>query len=222
MTERAPDPVAAAGLAERLRRETAALHHQVERTGVMHALLHRRVDRAAYARLLRSLHAIYAALEPALAARRTDPCVAKVFDPALCRADALAADLHTLHGPHWAGELAVAPAARHYAERVAELADADPPALVAHAYVRYLGDLSGGQALRQLVADTFALPAGEGTRFYRFGTGAQTDALKRAFRAALDRLPADRAVQDTIVAEACRAFERHRQLFIELDPQPAG
>lgn len=46
----------------------------------------------------------------------------------------------------------------------------DPSALLAHAYVRYLGDLSGGQIIRRRIAKAYDLDvvSGLGTEFYGF------------------------------------------------------
>jgi heme oxygenase len=58
------------------------------------------------------------------------------------------------------------------------------------------------------------LPAGAGTAFYDFGDRAATAARTQAFRAALQEAVVVDA--DEVIAEAKRAFERHRQLFDEL------
>lgn len=61
-----------------------------------------------------------------------------------------------------------------YVTRIAQLASSDEPApLLAHAYVRYLGDLSGGQVIRRRVAKSYGLDVdgdgdGRGTEFYAF------------------------------------------------------
>ncbi|UOH81867.1 hypothetical protein LQV05_004547 [Cryptococcus neoformans] len=53
------------------------------------------------------------------------------------------------------------------------------PGLLAHAYVRYLGDLSGGQFIGARVKKSFDLPGDDGTKFYQFdfqkGGNAQGD-----------------------------------------------
>jgi heme oxygenase (biliverdin-producing, ferredoxin) len=106
-------------------------------------------------------------------------------------------------------------ATRAYAQRLAQLAGAGSPALAAHAYVRYLGDLHGGQALKRVVARTYAMADGA-TQFYEFGSEAAVAEHRRRFRQALATLPAHGAQADLIVAEARWAFEQHRLMFEQL------
>jgi len=109
------------------------------------------------------------------------------------------------------------PAALGYVQRLQQLAADDPPLLVAHAYVRYLGDLSGGQLLSRIVAGAYGLVDGRGTRFYDFGPAGEPAALASALRRGLDALPVDGALAAAIIDEAREAFRRHQALFIELD-----
>ena len=55
-----------------------------------------------------------------------------------------------------------------YVKRIEELSNSsDPSALLAHSYVRYLGDLSGGQTIRHTLAKAYDLDEAAGS-FYRF------------------------------------------------------
>jgi heme oxygenase len=221
-------PVASA-LPERLREATRELHTATERSGAMAALLAGRLPRAGYCALLRNLHALYAALETALATHAAEPALVTLATGPLQRAPALAEDLATLHGPGWAEALPLAPALQTYLARLQALQAAPAvqaaPGLVAHAYVRYLGDLHGGQVLQRLVARLYALPAGDsapGTRFYDFGDTPQVLLLRQQLRRALGSLPFDAAQQDAPVEEALWAFTQHRVLFEELAAAPAA
>lgn len=212
------------GLAQRLREGTRALHGAAERAGVMPALLRGTLPAPQFHRLQRNLQAVYAALEPALQRHAAHPLLAPLPLAGLLRSAALAADLQALHGADWATALPLTDAARAYAERLRQLDWADPGALAAHAYVRYLGDLSGGQTLRRLVQRAYAISDSEGTRFYDFGPPERVAALAQDFRRALDRLPVDEDQAQALVAEACWSFRQHVRLFSELqadDLQPA-
>ena len=210
-------------LSARLRAETKDLHHEVERAGIMPALLRGQLALPTYCALLRNLHALYAALEPALLRHAAHAAVAPVFFPALFRQAALADDLNALHGPGWAQAFDVKPATLRYAARLHVLDTRQPELLAAHVYVRYLGDLSGGQMLRKIVAKSFGLDTPDGTRFYDFGSADEVDAHLRAFRAGLGVITADAAHIDALVAEARSAFARHGDLFVELvEPPPVA
>lgn len=213
-------------LAQWLRSATHALHAQVERSGVMQSLLRGRIDRISYCLLLRNLHALYAALEAGLARHAGDPRIAPVLLPGIARATALAEDLAALHGSGWAQTLPLMPAAQAYAQRLRQLAADAPELLVAHAYVRYLGDLSGGQVLRRIVARSLDLTDAAGTHFYAFGDPDDAAAMARQFRAGLDTAVRGRAAQAALVAEACWGFTEHGRLFAEIErgavPHPAS
>jgi heme oxygenase len=204
------------GLAERLRLETSDLHREAERSGVMDDLLHGRLARAGYIALLRNLHALYAALEAALGSHRGDAMIGAVQAPALLREAALVSDLDVLHGAGWREQIPVAPAAAGYVARLRALAGAGSHALVAHAYVRYLGDLHGGQLLKRQVARLCGSDGEAGTRFYDFGGEPQVLALRQAFRNALAGLRPSAEDAELIVAEARWAFEQHKRLFVQL------
>ena len=204
------------GLADRLREGTRSSHRRAERTGIMGRLLHGAVGRDDYCRLLWNLHPIYAALERALDHHAEAPLVAAVRVRDLYRAAALAADLDHLHGAGWRSR-PVASATSAYIARLDHLDAHWPAGLVAHAYVRYLGDLNGGRILHDAVGAALGLEAGAGARFYDFGGPLRAETLKRHYRSSIDSLQVDAAATEAIVTEAESAFARHIQLFEELD-----
>jgi heme oxygenase len=207
---------ASIGLAELLKAETRQLHARVERAGIMGALLRGAIDRRAYCLLLFQLHAIYAALEAAMDRHAGHPAIEPVCVPELRRRDALADDLVALHGPSWAHELELQPAARAYVQRLARLADEAPALLIAHAYVRYLGDLNGGRVLHNRVRETLHLDDGAGMRFYQFESCDTPTLLARRLRAALDATELDDLQRTALADEARLGFRMHERLFEEL------
>jgi len=204
------------GLGQQLKAATAAAHRQVERSAFMASLLRGQVDRPRYVGLLRNLQALYAALEEALARHATTTGVAPVVMPELFRSHAIAADLRLLAGDDALASAPLARATQQYVERLHGLSAAQPGLLVAHAYVRYLGDLNGGQALRGVVARSLGLAGGAGTMFYDFGDSAHRQQLVQRFRAGLNAVEAQAQPAEAIVAEAIDAFERHEHLFEQL------
>ncbi len=193
------------GLAARLRAATLAPHARAERSGVVAVILSGQVQRAPYALLLRNLLPVYRAIEDGLRQHRATPWLAPFAGPALFRAGALSADLAALCGDDWAERLRVLPAAARYAHRVALAADGDGARLIAHAYVRTLGDLSGGQLLARMLARRPGLPP-EALHFYEFSDIRDLAAAKADYRAALDALGPHLSAPHLLLREAQVAF----------------
>ena len=199
-------------LAELLRADTSAVHQQAEDSQFVRELLAGRIGLAAYLGMLRGMHVIYQSLEQQLGLSAADPALAAIADSRLARTGAIAEDLAELAGPNWQ-TLAVEPAAAQYVRRLEEIGKSEPTLLVAHAYVRYLGDLSGGQLIQRSVAPTLGRHAASAIRFYQFGDVSQVRELKSRFRDGLNRITAD---PKPILKEALYAFAMHQLLFKQL------
>jgi heme oxygenase len=191
-------------LPERLRLATRRLHAEAERSGVMAALVQGRLPHAGYRRLLAALQPLYSALEAALDANASEPWLAGVWAEPLRRAPALADDLCAAALPAGCDAVSV------YVQRLQRLGTTRDPALLAHVYTRYLGDLHGGQILQTLVSRLYP---GQTTRFYDFGDAPTVAALRRSLREALAAAPLADAEAQRVVDEACWSFEQHRRLF---------
>ncbi len=204
------------GLAAALHDGTRSLHTEAERGGVMGALLRGHASREAYLRLLTSLHAIYDALEESLGAAAAHPSAAPILgpmqEPGFARAAPLAADLDAALGPDWRIRTPVPELAQAYAAHLRTLAQEQPVLLLAHSWLRYLGDLNGGVILARIVRAAPAL-ASLTTHFYEFPGLADPRATAAAWRARLDTLPLDASMQEALVAEAAEGFRRHIALF---------
>ncbi len=207
------------GLAQRLRDGTSAWHAAAERAGVMPALLRGTLPAAGFWQLQRNLLLVYQALEAGLEQHAAHPQLAPLQLGPLARSAALQTDLADLAPLAATADTAVLPhadAATVYVQRLQTLADQQPPVLAAHAYVRYLGDLAGGQALRRVAQRAYGLQGDTGTRFFDFGPPAQVAQRGQALRRALDGLVLDEATAQALVAEAQWAFAQHVRLFEEL------
>ncbi len=203
------------GLADRLRHATRTLHTQAERSGIMRTLLARRIARDDYCALLANLHAIYDALEKTLLVHANHTCIAAIVDPILFRRASIEADLSALHGSTWNDDIPIATATREYVAHIETISNGEVERVIAHAYVRYLGDLNGGQMLEPIVRAALDLHDTSATQFYRFDV-PNVSAYASRYRAALDLLPMTSTHTDAIVDEACWAFRQHIALFEEL------
>ncbi len=224
-----PEP----GLAARLRDGTVEAHRAAERGPFIRAFLGARratnsttpsLNRLNYRDYLIALWAVYTALEAGLQRHREHPIAGPLALPYLYRAPAIAADLQALFAITPEQQQPV-PAARAYADHLQTLADHDPALLVAHAYTRYLGDLSGGQLLRGAAARIVDIPDfpdisadAPGLAFYDFPQIPDLQVCKADLRARLDALPLAPAETTALVAEARSAFARNAAVFAELLP----
>jgi len=214
----------AQSLSLRLREGTRDSHRLAESTPFIREFFAARLPLEVYREFLVQLRYIYSALERAHEPHGADPVFGKIHFPELARSAALEQDLEFYFGGgQWRG-LAPSPATESYVQRIESLATEWPAGLVAHHYTRYLGDLSGGQALKRIVAKMYRLEAEAGLAFYNFPQIPDHAAFKNEYRARLDALPVDETLAHKIVAEANHAFELNRQVFAamleKIRPQP--
>lgn len=202
-------------LSARLRVATQAAHRRAESTPFVRALFAGRVTTDHYAVALRQWHAIYSALEAGQEALKHHAIMGEFVDPALYRRPALENDLARFSSSDARSARPLLPATATYVERLNDLVQHDPVLLLAHHYVRYLGDLSGGQILGRAIGRAYALTDGQGTAFYHF-PGLDADAYKTTYRQRLDALRLDDAVAQAVVDEANTAFELNSGVFVDL------
>ncbi|MGA7807691.1 heme oxygenase (biliverdin-producing) [Bradyrhizobium sp.] len=208
MTAIVADHPAPASVVTALYFRTRALHVEAERTGIMRDLLHGDASRAGYVLLLRNLFPAYCAIEQGLERHQGSPLLGVLAHYRLDRAPAIESDLAALCGERWINDIPLLPAGELYASRIAEAAEGDGAQLIAHAYTRYLGDLSGGQILKRLLSRSLELRSAELT-FYDFPRFPDLDALKANYRQALDQAAAQFPNGDAIVEEGVLAFSHN-------------
>ena len=215
----APEADALPTLSALMREGTRAEHREAETMGYIETLMsggYGERGRAAYTSLAVQQHAIYRALEEAGARVAATPegAAAGIVLPVLTRTPQIEADLADLLGAGWAAEIHYLPATQRYVERLLA-SSTSLAAYAAHAYTRYLGDLSGGQVIKVMLQRHYGL-AEEGVRFYTFEGIEKPKVFKDEYRALLDALDLDDAGRAAAVAEAQEAFRLNRALFAEL------
>ena len=210
-------------LSEMLREGTKHSHSLARNVGLIKALLKGVVDKHTYGVLASNLHHVYSALEEELEHRKNDAVISKIHFPELYRTGKLEHDMIYHFGSSWRSRLPAASAAtRAYVQRIREVASLSPELLVAHAYTRYLGDLSGGQIVRKILRQVMRLPEGRGTEFFEFDAIPDVAAFKSIYRERLDQLPLNRSGANRMVREANLAFAMNIQLLRETEKRRAA
>lgn len=176
-----------------------------------------RAGRDGYALFLFNLAPAYRFLEDGLRRHRGDPRLAALVAPELFRHGAILDDLAALVG-EGARPPARLPAGQAFAARIAA---ADPARLIAHAYVRYLGDLSGGRILGRLLARAPGIGA-KGLGFYAFPAIADPERFRDDYRGRIDRVDLTAAEHEAVLAEACLAFRHNIRLSMEVAAAVSG
>jgi heme oxygenase (biliverdin-producing, ferredoxin) len=194
-------------LSQALRQRTASLHVEAERSGIINDILRGRVGRLGYLLLLRNLLPAYRAMERGIDARRDSPIFRPFAQVSLRRSERISADMVAL-GTEREEQFPLLMAAEAYA---ATVMDADGGAglrLIAHAYVRYFGDLSGGLVIKRLIGKSLGVGS-EALSFYDVSAGDDPDRLKGDMRAAMDYAITNEAERETILDEAVTAFQHN-------------
>jgi len=195
-------------LTDLLRERTHDLHARAERSGIVNDVLRGRATRFGYAMLLRNLLPAYRAMEQGLERIRSQQGIGAAARHELYRAPAIEADLQALFGEQWDRDLALLPEAEHYARRVTGAAAGEGGRLIAHAYTRYLGDLSGGQIMKRLLASRLKLVPSE-LAFHDFPKISDPESFKQEYRRALNDAAVGIGDMDDLVGEAMAAFEHN-------------
>jgi heme oxygenase (biliverdin-producing, ferredoxin) len=189
-----------------MRVRTQDLHRRAERSGIVNDVLRGKASRHGYALLLRNLLPAYEQLEAGLEAHGQTQPVRAAARPELYRSAAIRSDLDALVGGEWERVLDLLPSGKDYERRVIAAAEQGGVALIAHAYTRYCGDLSGGQILKRLLGRAPGLQPNE-LSFYDFPDIPDQEAFKQQYRNDIDASAAAIADPMVVVSEAMVAFE---------------
>lgn len=198
-----------------IRAASADDHWATESRGFITRLMGGELSLADYTRYLAQFGWVYEALE---SRADTGP---DVFDPRLRRLPRIESDLGALGAADWRERLPALPATAAYARRLRALVDSDDDMdrtvrYLAHHYARYLGDLSGGQAIAALVARHYGATP-EQLSFYDFSDLGSVVNAKRDYRERMNALRLDAAAVEALTAEVRVAFAHNGAIFDELD-----
>lgn len=205
-------PTMAQPLSVRLRECTAQAHEHAEGSDFMTSLLGGDATPEDFTALTAQLFFVYSALEDAMRRHRGGEYAGQIYDPRLERRDALAADLEFLLGTDWRERIEPLPATRRYVERLGQV---DELGVIGHHYVRYLGDVAGGQVIATMMQRLYGLSP-EGLSFYDFSVLGKIKPFRDEYRAQLDGLDLTEEQAEALTDEAELAFALNSAVFADL------
>ena len=195
---------------------TKKSHSAAENTAFVKSFLRGVVSKDSYKVLVADLYFVYTAIEEDFRIFKNDPVIGKLYLPELERINSLERDLRYYYGPMWRSLIQPTEACQRYVDRIHEVAKTEPELLVGHHYTRYLGDLSGGQILKNIAEKAMNLN-GEGLYFYEFDKIDNAKEYKTKYRSILDELPLTESQQNAIIVEANWAFRLNMHMFDQLE-----
>lgn len=198
-------------LSQLLRESSRPEHTEAETRPFVTRLMGGKLSTAEYVSYLANLSPVYDALEAQSHAGTPRVGTEKLWNDSLDRVPSIRHDLSALGVVDCGAEL-VTDAARDYASYLTTLGGRADLRLVAHHYTRYLGDLSGGQAIGALVARHYGLTADQLT-FCAFPAIDNIVRFKESYRETLDGIPVNVDERDALVAEVKAAFRYNQAIF---------
>ncbi|MDK4275376.1 biliverdin-producing heme oxygenase [Corynebacterium accolens] len=198
-----------------LREETAHAHENAERSAFMQRLISGELTAEAAADLGGQLWFVYESLERAVRSVADTPIASAVADPRLERRFALEADLAALVGGDWREKIRILPATASYVARLEEISGSAVE-VVAHHYVRYLGDVSGGQVIAARLGALYDIEP-DALNFYDFSAIGKIPPYRKGYRERLDSLILTADEREALLVEAQRAFAFNSAIFAELN-----
>eukprot|EP01088_Endostelium_zonatum_P003781 TRINITY_DN14963_c0_g1_i1.p1 TRINITY_DN14963_c0_g1~~TRINITY_DN14963_c0_g1_i1.p1 ORF type:complete len:224 (-),score=59.61 TRINITY_DN14963_c0_g1_i1:129-800(-) len=201
-------------LARAFWKETEAVHKKVEGHKYVEYLAKGELKIESYLQHLEDLSLVYETLEEEIRKNvERNLELEKIYFSCLERHLYIMADIQYLQDEL---NLEVNPssAARRYAERLREIGENAPLCLVAHAYTRYMGDVSGGMILKRFLSKRWP----QATNMYDFTDLLTSEkktikAFKDLYKERLDSIILSPEQFYNVVKEAHLAFELAEELF---------
>ncbi len=197
-------------LSVQLREGTHDHHRLAETTPFIRSFFQGNFTLEDYRFFLLQLFHVYNALEDKSFNFSNHPILRNLLFQELFRAKQLERDLdHFYRNANWRN-ISPTKNTADYVERINHLKSHNEFLLVAHTYTRYMGDLSGGQAMMKILTKSYPLEAESGTNFYEFTQISDFVTFKNEYRSRLDALTISQDEANAIVLEAQTAFELNR------------
>lgn len=207
-------PTASEMLSVALKEQTATAHESAENSRFMALLGKGQLDRSAVAELTLQYFYIYSAREAAVRRASEHPGVALIADERLERVVAITEDLEALTSGNWR-DAEPLEATKRYAAELDSLGADNGPEVVAHHYVRYLGDIAGGQVLARVFRKEYELTEDE-LHFYDFSAVGKIPPYRAQYKASLDAMQLTGDERVRLIETAKHVFDLNQAVFRDL------
>nr|YP_009399123.1 Heme oxygenase [Taenioma perpusillum]ARW68520.1 Heme oxygenase [Taenioma perpusillum] len=204
-------------LAQQLREGTTKSHSMAENVSFVKSFLGGVVDKNSYRKLIANLFFIYSAIEEEIEKNKNRDEIKAIYFPELFRKSSLMEDLLYYYSSNWINEIKPSSSTQIYVQRIHAVGCNQPELLIAHAYTRYIGDLSGGQILKKIAINAMQLEDDNGTAFYNFSSIQDEKLFKENYKNSLNNIPLNKSQIKQIISEANLAFTLNMKIFQELD-----
>jgi len=195
-----------------LKDHTQQAHSNAESQPFIEELMSGKLNQSAYLAYLTSLLPIYQKMEEIFKSRPNSILLNYFDHRALDRTEKLQKDIETLSIKNGYVDREFS-STEKYTTRINR--DISDVALLAHHYIRYLGDLSGGQAISRLVARHYAISA-EALNFYDFTSIGDSVFYKKRYRDLLNFVFQEESERQEFLLEVTELYKLNAMIFAEL------
>ena len=200
------DPDTGLPLADFLKAKTWSLHTEAEKTGVVSDIVHQRVLLNDYLNYIQNLREIYETLESETRWLGHYDEVGEFFTSSLFRSTHLKHDYENLRSRQPPmPSTGLHPVTRSYCEHILQAQKQRPAAMLAHIYVRYLGDLNGGLIMQRLLKSSLNLTE-DCLTFYAFPDIEDIAEFRSNFRDTLNRVVLTEVERHAVSKAAMETF----------------
>lgn len=210
-----------------MRSETKEVHSQVEGAKIVGQIIGKTIKKDDYCKLLARYYHMYATLEEEFEKNKTNSAVANVYFPEILRLNSIESDLTFFLGDKWTTLEVIVEAkeaTKDFCSHIRKVSKESPELLVAHLYVRYLGDLAGGQMIGNKLRGCFTnetLPdkngdPDAGVKFYVFDNVPNIKDFVLKFKAGLDSISNEGDLHEKLIDEAIVCFELNGDILSQV------
>ncbi|MEI9907908.1 MAG: biliverdin-producing heme oxygenase [Actinomycetota bacterium] len=193
-------------------------HRQAEESRFIVDLMSGKSSLLGYFRYMQALAPVYKKMESLLEERSSSTLLNYFDHRALDRYEKIEKDLDFLAiglnlVGDWRDEELLAPTKVYLSHLDSQISDAR---LLAHHYIRYLGDLSGGRIIGRMMQTHYSI-APQAMNFYDFDGVGDAVFYKRRYRDLLNLVPFTATEKEQFLDEVVRLYQLTTAMFKELE-----